>query len=128
MSRPARLSTVASAGFADGDEFEYRMAVRLGDELRYRGVLARLEVGPRGRGDTNVVLQDGPCLGWRELAEGVVVPVTPAAQPDLPGGARIEHPRHGAVGSDQPPLPALHQGITGLVRGRPVLRPRVVSR
>ena len=82
--------------------------VRLGDELPYRGVLARLEVGPRGRGDTNVVLQDGPCLGGRELPEGVVVPVPAAAQPDLPGGARVEHPRHSAVRGDQPPLLALH--------------------
>src|SRR6516165_6003608 len=51
MSRPARLSSIASASFADGGEFEYRMAVRLGDEIPDRGVLARLEVGPRGRGD-----------------------------------------------------------------------------
>src|SRR6516165_883415 len=108
MSRPARLSTVASAGFADGDEFEDRMAVRLGDEIPYRGVLARLEVGPRGRGDTKVTLQDGPCLCGRELPEGVVAPVPAAAQPDLPGGARIEHPRHGAVRGDQPPPLVLH--------------------
>src|SRR6516165_9258669 len=108
MSRPARLSSVASAGFADGDEFEYRMAVRLGDEIPSRGVLARLEVGPRGGGDTNVTPQDGPCLCGRELPEGVVVPVTAAAQPDLPGGACIEHPRHGAVRGDQPPLLVVH--------------------
>src|SRR6516162_1117453 len=108
MSRPARLSSVASAGFAEGDEFKYRMAVRLGHEIRYRGVLARLEVGPRGRGDTKVALQDGPCVCGRELPEGVVVPVTAAAQPDLPGGACIEHPGHGAVRGDQPPLLAVH--------------------
>src|SRR5215471_1725538 len=86
MSPPARLSRVASAGFADRDEFEYRMAGRLGDENIYRGVLARLEVGPCGRGDTNVTLQDRPCLCGRELPEGVVVPVTAASEPDLPGG------------------------------------------
>src|SRR5215471_2771049 len=108
MSRPARFSSVARAGFAEGDEFECRMAVRLGDEIPYRGVLARLEVRPRGRGDTNVTLQDRPCLCRRELPEGVVVPVTAASEPDLPGGARIEHPRHGAVRGDQPPLLALH--------------------
>src|SRR5262249_23469683 len=108
MSRRAPLSTVARAGFGDGVEFESRGAGRLGDEILYRGVLARLEVGPRGRGDTNVTLHDGPCLCGRELPEGVVVPVTAAAQPDLPGGARIEHPRHGAVRGDQPPLLALH--------------------
>ena len=108
MSGPARFSGVASAGFAEGGECEHRMAVRLGDERRYRGVLARPEVGPRGRGDTEVALQDGPCLFGRELPEGVVAPVTAAAQPDLPGGTRIEHPRHGAVRGDQPPLLVVH--------------------
>src|SRR5215475_12582629 len=108
VSRPARLSSVISAGLADGGECEYRMAVRLGDEIPYRGVLARLEVGARGRGDTKVTLQDGPCLCGRELPDGVVAAVPAAAQPDLPGGARIEHPRHGAVGGDQPPLLAVY--------------------
>src|SRR5215471_10079735 len=108
MSRPARFSSVARAGFAEGDEFECRMAVRLGDEIPYRGVLAGLEVGTCGRGDTNVTLQDRTCLCGRELPEGVIAPVPAAAQPDLPGGARVEHPRHGAVRGDQPPLLALH--------------------
>src|SRR5215471_12579096 len=108
MSRPARFSSVARAGFAEGDEFECRMAVRLGDEIPYRGVLAGLEVGTCGRGDTNVTLQDRTCLCGRELPEGVVAPVTAAAQPDLPGGARIEHPRNGAVRGDQPPLLVVH--------------------
>ena len=43
-------------------ELEHRVAVSLGDEVRHRGVLVRLEVSSRGPGDADVALQDGPGL------------------------------------------------------------------
>jgi hypothetical protein len=41
---------------ADREELEHRVAVRLGHEVLYRGVLVRLEVRSGGRGDADVAL------------------------------------------------------------------------
>jgi hypothetical protein len=59
---PGAWAALAALVAAGRGEFEYRMAVRLGDELFYRGVFARLEVWPGGGGDTDVTLEDGPGL------------------------------------------------------------------
>src|SRR5271169_6881039 len=56
-STAARLAILA--GWC---ELGYRMAVRLGDEVRHCGVLARLVAGSRGPGDADVSLEDRPVL------------------------------------------------------------------
>ncbi len=45
-----------------GCELEHRVAVRFGGEGLDRGVLGRVEVRPRGGGEADVSLQDGPGL------------------------------------------------------------------
>jgi hypothetical protein len=69
-SAVARLVILTSRG-----ELEDRMAVRLSDEVLYRGILGCLEVRPRGRGDADVSPEDGPGLLRGGLADGVVAGV-----------------------------------------------------
>ena len=109
-------------------ELEHGVAVRLGDEILYPGVLGCLEVRPRGRGDADVSFEDGPSLAGGDFPDGVLTRVAPAGQAHSPGRAGVVHPGHGPVGRDQPSPPVALDRTTGLVRGRPVLRPWVVSR
>ena len=62
VSRPARLSGVASAGLTEEGECEYRMAVRLGDEIRYpAGERLEMAAMMRSPGTRPVVVRsDGP--------------------------------------------------------------------
>src|SRR5262249_2686403 len=57
---PSARTMSAGAVLTGWYELEHRVAVRLGDEVLHRGVLGRLEVRPRGRGDADVSLEDGP--------------------------------------------------------------------
>src|SRR5262249_33581853 len=150
--RPARQIVARSAGvvaalavFTGWDELEHGVAGCLADEVRHRGVHGCLEVRSRGRGDADVSLQDGSGLVGGDLPDGVVTGVAPAGQAHPPRRAGGVHPGHrpggGGPPAPPPPLPPGHRGgarargrrpcstgTTGLVRGRPVLRPRVVSR
>jgi hypothetical protein len=54
------------------------MAVRLGDEVLDGGVLARLEVWPRGWGEADVALEDGTGLTRSGLPDGIVTGVEAA--------------------------------------------------
>jgi hypothetical protein len=121
-----RWSSGRSLG--DGDEFEPRVAVGLGDESLHQGVHGGLEVRSGGRGDAQLVLEDGSGFLGRDPSNGVVAGVAAAAQGDPSGGAGVVHPRHRLVGGDQPLRAVVVDDGYRVGAGRPVLRPRVVSR
>ena len=92
------LSASRVAGWAirtGGCELEHRVAVRLGGEGLDWGVLGRLEVRPRGRGEAKVSLQDGPGLAGGDFSDGVVTGIAAAGQAYPPVGAGIVHPSTG---------------------------------
>src|SRR5215471_3891533 len=102
MGRGSALCGPSRSAVAGRGEFEYGMAVCFGGKFCYWRVLAGLEVGPGGRGEADVSLEDRPCLGRGQFPDSVDLAVTPAAEGDLSGGAGVQYPRHGAVGGDQP--------------------------
>lgn len=83
-------------------ELEYRVTVRLGDEVLHCGVHARLEVRSRGRSNADISLEDWPGLLRRHLPDDVITGVTPAGQAHPPGRASIAYPADGTVRCDQP--------------------------
>jgi hypothetical protein len=95
------------AVFISWCELEYGVAVCLGDEILYRGVLGRLEIPPGGWGDADVSLEDGRCFLGSDLPDGVLAGVTAAGQGHLSGRAGVVHPGHRPVGGDQPASPVV---------------------
>ena len=104
------------------------MALRLGDEVLHRGVLARLEVWSGGWGEADVALEDGPGLVRSSLPDGIVTGVAAAGQATLPAARALCTQDTGPYGATSQRRPSCSTGTTGLVRARPVLRPWVVSR
>ena len=82
-----RLASLAI--FINWCEFEDRVAVGLGDEILYRGVLGRQEVPSGGCGDADVSLEDGAGLFGSNLPDGVLTGVTPAGQGHPSGRASV---------------------------------------